>query len=451
MRIARGIFVPLLVSQLIACGSTADDSNTGGSGGVGGTAVAMGGAPANVGGASATSGAGGALAGAGNEQGGSAGSSAGAPAFAGASGAGVGGSAGASAGATGGGGASGGGVAGHGGASVGGAGGTSSGGAGHGGTGGGGAGSVGGAGGNGGTAGAGGSTDCGVLPVTPNATDATKKVLCYLRSMYGNHILSSQEEDNSDDGMNTIVAASGKYPAIRAFDVNNSMAPTQCAQHWQQRGGLCMFGYHMGINGGTYSDKVDLTKVLTAGTAENTSFNADLDRYAQYIQPVKAAGGVALVRLFHEAGKGCAWFWWSMGTSDQYKAIYKYAFNYLTATKGLNNLLWIVPMCGTPDPSFDPGKQYSDFGGADTYVTNNGPLTSIFNATVSSFPDRPAVLHECGTIPDPAQLKSTNTKWLLFNLWSNPFFHPDHNSAAWIKTVYTSDYVITADELPSFK
>jgi hypothetical protein len=61
------------------------------------------------------------------------------------------------------------------------------------------------------------------------------------------------------------------------------------------------------------------------------------------------------------------------------------------------------------------------------------------------------MLHECGTIPDPAQLKASNTKWLLFNLWSNPFFHPDHNSAAWIKQVYTSDYVLTADELPSFK
>jgi len=302
-----------------------------------------------------------------------------------------------------------------------------------------------------GTGGTGGSSECGVTPVTPNATAATRKVLCYLTSLYGNHILSGQEEDNSDDGMNTIVAASGKYPAIRAFDVNNSMAPTQCVQHWQQRGGLCMFGYHMGINGARYDARTDIDKVLTAGTAENNSFKSDLDRYAQYIQPLQQAGGVALVRLFHEAGKNCSWFWWSMGSADQYKSLYKYAFNYLTATKGLNNLLWIVPQCGNPDPSYDPGKQYSDFGGADTYVTDTGPLTSIFNQTVSAFPGRPAVLHECGKIPDPDQLKSSNTKWLLFNLWSNPYFHADHNSAAWIKQVYTSDYVITADELPSFK
>ena len=308
-----------------------------------------------------------------------------------------------------------------------------------------------GSGGASGTGGTGGIPGCAVNPVTPNATAATHQVLCYLTSLYGNHILSGQEEDNSDDGMNTVVAASGKYPAIRAFDANNSMAPTQCVQHWQQRGGLCMFGYHMGINGGTYNTKTDIDQVLTAGTAENKSFNSDLDRYAQYIQPLQQAGGVALVRLFHEAGKNCSWFWWSMGSSDQFKSLYKYAFNYLTATKGLNNLLWIVPQCGTPDPSYDPGKQYSDFGGADTYVTDTGPLTSIFNQTVSSFPGRPAMLHECGKLPDPDQLKSSNAKWLLFNLWSNPYFHADHNSAAWIKQVYTSDYVITADELPSFK
>jgi len=45
----------------------------------------------------------------------------------------------------------------------------------------------------------------------------------------------------------------------------------------------------------------------------------------------------------------------------------------------------------------------------------------------------------------------TGSERLLFNLWSNPYFHADHNFAAWIEQVYTSDYVITADGLPSFK
>jgi len=68
-----------------------------------------------------------------------------------------------------------------------------------------------------------------------------------------------------------------------------------------------------GINGGNYNTKTNIANVLAAGTAENTSFNADLDRIAQFVQPLKTAGGVAILRLFHEAGNGCSWFWWSWG------------------------------------------------------------------------------------------------------------------------------------------
>ena len=370
MHILKTALIPLLLTQLMACSGNSDDkpaqsatgsggtSASGGAGpAAGGVALASGGALSGLAGSSGTF----AMAGTGNTDN----SGVGGSAFGGSS----------AGGATGGSAADG--------APSGGAGGRSA---------------SGGAGGMvelGGSAGSGpGIPNCTTLPVTPNATAATRKVLCYLLSIYGNHILSSQEEDNSDAGMNTVVAATGKYPAVRAFDVNNTMAPTQCAQHWQQRGGLCMFGYHMGINGGTFSTPTNINNVLQAGTAENRSFNADLDRFAQYIQPLKAAGGVAIVRLFHEAGKGCSWFWWSMGTSDQYKSLYKYAFNYLTGTKALNNLLWVVPMCGNPDPAFDPGAQFSDFGGADTYVTDTGPLTSLANQTVSSFPNRAPMLHE---------------------------------------------------------
>jgi beta-mannanase len=288
--------------------------------------------------------------------------------------------------------------------------------------------------------------------VTPNATQQTKNVLCYLHSIYGNGILSGQEEDNNENGMNTVFAATGKYPAIRAFDVNNSQAPTQCVTHWNN-GGICMFGYHMGISGGTYNTATNINNVLTAGTAENTSFNADLDRVATFVQPLKAAGGVAILRLFHEAGNNCKWFWWSMGTSAQWQSLFQYAFKYLTATKGLNNVLWIAPLCGSPSAAYNPGAQYIDMGGADTYVTAGDvqPLTSMFTATQNTFPNMMVALHECGTIPDPVQLKSTGTKWLFFNVWANPYFNAPYNTAAHLQAVYSNPYVITRDKLPSFK
>jgi hypothetical protein len=293
---------------------------------------------------------------------------------------------------------------------------------------------------------------CGYEPVTPKATAQTRKVLCYLHSIYGKGILSGQEEDNNDNGMNTVVAATGKYPAIRAFDVNNTQAPTQCVAQWNA-GGLCMFGYHMGIDGGTFSTPTNIANVLTAGTAENTSFNADLDRIAQYVTPLKNAGGVAILRLFHEAGVNCNWFWWSMGTSQQWQELFKYAFTYLTGTKGLDNVLWLAPLCGSPGPAYDPGSTYIDLGGADDYVAAGDaePLTSLFQSTESTFPNMMVALHECATIPDPAQLQSTGTKWLFFNVWAAPYFSAPWNTPAHLQSVYSNPYVITRDKLPSFR
>ena len=75
--------------------------------------------------------------------------------------------------------------------------------------------------------------------------------------------------------------------------------------------------------------------------------------------PAETAGGVAILRLFHEAGNGCNWFWWTMGTSAQWQDLFKYAFNYLTATKGLNNVLWLAPLCGSPTAAYNPGLSTS--------------------------------------------------------------------------------------------
>jgi hypothetical protein len=60
-------------------------------------------------------------------------------------------------------------------------------------------------------------------------------------------------------------------------------------------------------------------------------------------------------------------------------------------------------------------------------------------------------LHECASIPDPDQLKSSATKWLFFNVWSGTFITPMYNSAAHLQSIYSNEYVITRDRLPSFR
>ena len=308
-------------------------------------------------------------------------------------------------------------------------------------------------GGTGSGGGTGGTAGCSVEPVTPNATAKTRAALCYLYQTYGNHILAGQEENNDDDGMNYIYANTGKYPAIRAFDVNNSMAPTQCVAH-EKNNGLCMFGYHMGIaNGDGYQSamtKTDINTLLTEGSTYNQTFKTRLDNVARMVQTVQDAGGVAIMRLFHEAGG--TWFWWSMEGGAQYVRVYKYAFNYLTATKGLTNMIWLLPYDGSPDASFYPGKSLVDLGGADTYAGdgNYDPQNALYKKCVAVFGSTmPIALHECGPIPDPTQLMTTGTKWLFFNVWTAPYYQSPSNSVSHLQSVYTSSYVVTRDEMPA--
>ncbi|HZL20824.1 MAG TPA: glycosyl hydrolase [Polyangia bacterium] len=315
----------------------------------------------------------------------------------------------------------------------------------------------------GGTTGTAGASGCGVSPVTPNATQQAKNVLCYLYSQYGNHVLAGQEENatgqlaDANVEVDYIFQQTGKYPAIRSFDVNNAGIATRCLSWWQSNG-LCVFGYHMGapstsdgytgsmtaVNGG-------IDSVLTVGSSNNTVFNQRLDNVVNQVMQVQSGGGVVILRLFHEAGG--TWFWWSKEGGAQYVKLWNYAFDYITQTRGVKGVLWLLPYDGSPQTSFFPGVGQVDLAGADTYnaADDYSPLTSLLDSVLGiAGKTMPIALHENGPIPDPDQLQSTKTSWIWFNTWTAPYPEND-TSVTELKKVYTSSYVITRDEMPSLK
>jgi hypothetical protein len=86
----------------------------------------------------------------------------------------------------------------------------------------------------------------------------------------------------------------------------------------------------------------------------------------------------------------------------QYVRVYNYAFNYLTVTEGLRNMIWLLPYDGSPDPAFYPGKSVADIGGADIYAGNGhyDPQDALYKRCVAVFgASMPIALHECGPIP----------------------------------------------------
>ncbi len=131
--------------------------------------------------------------------------------------------------------------------------------------------------------------------------------------------------------------------------------------------------------------------------------------------------------------------------------LWTYTFNYLTKTKGLTNIIWLMPFSGSPSAAFYPGKTYVDIGGCDTYDTNQ-PFTSLFSSCRGVVGTSiPIPLHETGLIPTPSSMFPSAAPWVLFNVWASYESDGTHNTTANIQSVYASSYLVTRDEIPNLK
>jgi len=319
---------------------------------------------------------------------------------------------------------------------------------------------------------------CSVLPVTPNASQQTKNVLCYLYSQYGNHVLSGQQEANWNDNPTDVswYASNGmKTPAVLGSDFayhSNSgctgvnISTTHAIAHWNA-GGLVMYRYHQGMpaagttclndcyTGTNCSESTPpsgfFTNVITAGTQENTAFNARLDYMTVQLKAMAAVGMPILLAIFHETQPN-GWFWWSKGTGAEFTALWKYTFNYLTTTKGNTNIIWLMPYSGSPNAAYYPGKAMVDIAGGDTYGTNP-PFASLYTSVRGIVgTTMPIPLHETGTVPQPGTgtaMFPTTAPWLLWNVWAG--YETSANTVATMQSAYSSPFTVTRDEIPNLK
>lgn len=301
---------------------------------------------------------------------------------------------------------------------------------------------------------------CNVAPVDSAATQQARNLLCYLYSQYGNHIISGQQESTWVSGpdyeMNIVHNESGKFPAIRGQDMGDSPDFGARGLAWWNAGGIPMVSYHMGAtnqNTDGYNGSLlrgNIAAALQSGTSDNQRLNQRLTNWANQLKIIQNGGGAVIFRPWHEASG--TWFWWSMEGPSLYNQLWVYTFNFMR-NQGVHNLVYLHPFDGQPTSAWYPGKQFVDIGGADTYAGDHGPLTSMYNTTKNIYGSTmPIALHENGRIPDPAQLQSAASRWVLFNTWHTTFISDQNtNSAAFVNTVYNSSYVVTRDEVPSLK
>ncbi len=306
-----------------------------------------------------------------------------------------------------------------------------------------------------GSGGSGGSS-CGVTPTNPNASAQAKKLLCYLYDISGDHVLSGQQEtswSNPEGDVSFYVTNVGKAPAVLGGDyLYPSGTSTRAIAYWNAVV-ITMIRYHMGAPPGadTYENSLGSTNignVLTNGTNEHTSFMSKLDYVAAELQKLEDANVPVLWAPFHEV-QPSGWFWWSKGTASQFVQLWTTMFDYLTTTKGLNNLVWLMPFSGSPSAAWLPPKQYWDISGPDTYATGQ-PFASLYSQTRGIVGATvPIPLHETGIIPQPSQMFPNSAPWVLFSVWAG--YQRDNNPLSAIQSAYASDYTITRDEVPNLK
>lgn len=252
-----------------------------------------------------------------------------------------------------------------------------------------------------------------------DATKETQGLMNYLCDMYGEHMLSGQQEiyggghtpdapggysgedlQGYETEFEWIKKQFGDYPAIRGFDMMNynplygwDDGTTERMIEWgTERNGIPTVCWHINVPKNfadyTLGDAVDWTEctykpdetdfdtaqAVIEGTKENEYFKLAIADLAEQLLRVQEAGVPIIFRPLHEAegnsnidGSG-SWFWWGKGGAEVYKQLWQLLYTTLTEEYGVHNLIWEYNSYDySTSPSWYPGDEWVDIVGYDKY------------------------------------------------------------------------------------
>lgn len=344
-------------------------------------------------------------------------------------------------------------------------------------------------------------------PANPNATAAAKDVLGYLQTLakgHSNRLLIGQfagyPNANNIPGnsislqpLQDVFNATGKWPALigvdyggrtTANDTNTRLidygpANTLATNYWNA-GGLVLLTLHIPnpdpaylnpttLQGGNMrcnlGPPLPLDHFYVSSYGQSyTNWRAELDKVAQGLQVLENAGVVVLLRPLHEMGTA-SWWWGKPSSTDSsyaahYKGLYRDMFNYLTVTKGLNNILWVF---GPKNGSYSLNSQYADLYPGDDVVdiigTDVYKNPTLNEADIGSSATGVALalgkvfaLHEYGPTTAPVDL-STVLSNIKSNAPENVFWHEWHDAPYALalqnnlSAMIADPWIITRDEV----
>lgn len=262
-------------------------------------------------------------------------------------------------------------------------------------------------------------------PCDKNATAEVKGLMRYLHDMYGNHMLSGQQEIYGnghtvdqpagysgaellgyESEFEWIKKNFGVYPAIRGFDLMNTNplygwddGTTERMIEWGKKGGIPTVCWHINLPTDFAKYEVgkevgweecsykpddikgfDVANATIEGTKEYEYVQLATKLLAEQLLKVQEENIPVIFRPYHEAqgnydvyqpGTG-AWFWWGQDGPEPYKALWKQLYTDLTEVYGLHNLIWEYNSYDyETSAQWYPGDEYVDIVGYDKYNVKN--------------------------------------------------------------------------------
>lgn len=241
-----------------------------------------------------------------------------------------------------------------------------------------------------------------------NATQETKNLYQNLWFLLDKGIIFGHQDDigygvnwRMQKNRSDVLETTGDYPAVFGWDLihfeNNKNGPVdffsfkdmkKMMEDVYNMGGINTLSWHTS-NPKTGKDAWDNTKqsivtILPKGEKHNL-YRAWLDKISKYILSLKGKDKKLvpiLFRPYHELTGN--WFWWGKGncSSDDFKKLWQFTYDYLVKEKNVHNLIWIYNTSDFDNKEefldFYPGDQYVDMISFDTYLMENPLYNNTF-------------------------------------------------------------------------
>lgn len=310
-------------------------------------------------------------------------------------------------------------------------------------------------------------------PVNPNATAEAKQLLEVVYNQRGKGTLSGQHNyplfsdiymervENLTDGHHPVVMGQDfGYSKTNSLDgINYRQRTVDNAIKWYKKGAIVTLMWHsvpptVRDNYTTWQGKYGVQSKMTAeqwkslfteGSELNNNWKTQVDIIAFFLKQLEEAQVPVIWRPYHEMNGD--WFWWSSGTPDDYKKLYRMLYERLTNYHGIDNLLWVFNgnELGSPNVKdyelYFPGHDVVDILATDIYRHNYNPRD--YDALQKLAKGKPIAWGEVGKMPTPEIIRE-QPNWVWFMCWSE--FLETSNEWAPRKELYDSKEVITLEE-----